>query len=231
MQRHDDGEGGFFLIVENIADHDELEPDFKKLISPRLVRWMKKPAELAKDVERARLGALRVFAAAMSKRTVRIEIHLPDPMDPNAGSVTRARFEDAAHAVRSPGLVGPDPRAVAQLPESCPASLKELYASFGAIDLARMTSGSIVDPIALASATSILDEVGAVRPEWLTEARLTDAHAFWEIDGDALCWTGEGGTLWIRRQPADWSFTPGPEIDEALGAILAALARGEPYRP
>lgn len=231
MQRHDDGEGGFFLIVETIADLEELEPDFRKLISPRLLRWMKKPAELAKDVERARFGALRVFAAAMSKRVVRIELHLPDPMDPNAGSVTRARFVDEARGPRAPGLVGPDPRAVAQLPASCPAPLKELYASLGAIDLARMTSGSIVDPIALASATSILDEVGAVRPEWLTEARLSDAHAFWEIDGDALCWTGEGGTLWIRRQPADWSFTPGPDIEAALDALLASLSRGEPYRP
>jgi hypothetical protein len=193
------GEGKVYAL-ESVRELSELRPRLRKLVPPQMVR-------LAEGFP----GTFRDLAGQMSSKSVaawlraaaksRAAIVAYDPIDFAPKAFLELDFGLRPTAGGDlPWIVLVD--CVTGAPERCPAALRAIYASLGGIQTQYGASGTLISPSEVRPLSKLrpeaphlfeMDLIGAgVRP--------ADWFAYFECDGDYLCYRADGRSRWFGME-------------------------------
>ncbi|MFO0553430.1 MAG: hypothetical protein U0271_33920 [Polyangiaceae bacterium] len=226
--------GGMSYFVETAEDVALLPAPAQALLAKStLALFEDPPTGLEARARKARFAPLRDWLRSLAAMRCELEVHLPE--GPRARAMLR--FHPVLEGVRAlePAL---EWVRAASIPKRGPASLREVYALAGAINLYYAGSNYLVHPAESFTARALVEThyrtagefsfYGA--PSDYAGLDLRSARPLWMADGDVLFWTPAGRTFWLGREHAvadpgtDWG-----SVDDALERLFRSLIANRPF--
>jgi len=219
---------GYSLLVRDERELDTLDDCVRAQIPDDVVALLADPARrLHQHATSASHPCVTRLVDGLAERRVHVEIHVGDPTDAWSATDVIARFPRSREDEWAIGLRGA--ARVDCLPPSSPTALLGFYEHFGGLDLRYGWSPVLFGPSSVRLVADALADRGASLDATASRP-LEGAYAFYEVDGDLLCWLADGDAAWLGGEWVD-----GGEVRRCgdVGNILTELfehaLRGERY--
>lgn len=227
-RRHPLSDEGYALVIADARGLDSVETDVRAQIPDDVVALLADPARRLRDIAAsASHPCVARLVEGIGERSPRVEVYVGDPADPWSTTDVIARFPRFPTEPWAVGLRGAV--RTPSLPPSIPPALASFYSHFGGLDLQYGWSPVLFAPAGVRPVRDALAERG-IQSDRATDDPFESAYAFYEVDGDLLCWLADGDAAWLGEE---WADGGQPLRRGDVGSILTELfehaLRGERY--
>jgi hypothetical protein len=217
--------GGVVIEIEHDADLRDLPPEQRALLSDRLLTFWRDPRQsLRRAEERATTPSFRSWLRLAADAKQVLEIYLPDEyIEPKA--LLSFDFGPARHPGGTFDWHVLIDCADAASCSTSPPALREVHDAIGGLWTQYGASGHLLSPVEVKPlsrnpGTSVLKGMGVD----LGRLELDQQCAFFDCDGDLLCFGQDARAFWIGQEWGDPDAPPAMTVDQALDDLFHVLS-------